>query len=204
MEHYFSAQPTVNSEPFSYECQVEGKTFVFQSDRGVFSGKNLDPGSRLLLETFIRERRQIGKTEGRLLDLGCGIGCLGIIAKRCFPALELTMVDVNERALHLAEQNAKANGAAAICQLSDGWSALEGQHYDFVLSNPPIRAGKSVVYAFFAGAYAQLNPGGELYIVIRKQQGAESAARELKRLFGENAVERLARDHGYHIYRAQR
>ena len=83
--------------------------------------------------------------------------------------------------------------------LSDGFSAVEGE-FDAVITNPPIRAGKKVVYGIFEGAAAHLADGGALYAVVRKQQGAPSALAFLKELFREAEV--IERSGGYWILRA--
>ena len=116
------------------------------TDRGVFSRTRLDYGSELLIETVIADQQ---KMKGRMIDLGCGYGPVGIIFKRTFPALEVTLCDINQRALTLARQNAKANQVAYLSILqSDGLAAIEGP-VDYILTNPPIRAGKAVVHTLF-------------------------------------------------------
>ena len=113
-----------------------------------------------------------------------------------FPELKMTMADVNERALALAAQNVAKNHMQAKAVLSDGFSAVEGE-FDAVMTNPPIRAGKAVIYRMFEDAKAHLAPGGALYLVIRKQQGAPSALKFLKELYANAEV--IARDGGYWI-----
>ncbi|MBQ8136006.1 MAG: class I SAM-dependent methyltransferase, partial [Clostridia bacterium] len=129
--------------------------------------------------------------------LGCGWGPIGITVAKRFPEAEVLMCDVNARAVALAEKNIAANGvqnAAAI--LSDGFANIEGM-FQTILTNPPIRAGKSVIYGFFKDAAAHLKPDGCLILVIRKQQGAESAERYLKTIY--ESVLRLDRKKGYWI-----
>ena len=110
------------------------------------------------------------------------------------------MTDVNLRALELARKNARANGVAAECLESDGLEALQGRTFDAVITNPPIRAGKQVIYRMFAGAAEALKPGGALYLVIRKQQGAESCLRYLATIFAR--VDKLDRSGGFWVIRA--
>ena len=108
------------------------------------------------------------------------------------------MADVNERALGLAVRNTAANGMHAEALLSDGFERVEGL-FDAVITNPPIRAGKAVIYKMFEDARAHLVPGGALYLVIRKQQGAPSALKFLKGLY--ESAEVVSRDGGYWVIR---
>ncbi len=199
MSQYFDREPEVQSARRQISYQVEAKHLSFTSDQGVFSKNHVDMGSDLLIRTAARDLRDRGIKRGRLLDLGCGIGVIGIALKRLITPFELTLVDVNQRALELSEENLVANQIRYARVLeSDGFLGLVGETFDVIVTNPPIRAGKAVVYRFFEGAREQLNPGGTLYVVIGKKQGAESAKRKLSDLF--DTVDLLAREKGFHIY----
>lgn len=196
MAHYFDENPQNEHKPKKIETRVNGIDFVFDTDSGVFSQTQLDYGSRLMLETVIEIE---GKASGRLLDLGCGYGAVGIVLKRVWPALNVVMCDINNRALKLARHNAKVNHTQFIDVLqSDGLSQVEGS-FDLILTNPPIRAGKTTVYRFFEEAWAALNQGGRLYVVIQKKQGAPSAQKKLQELAGDCEI--CARSSGYWILR---
>src|SRR5699024_4499998 len=137
---------------------------------------------------------------GSLLDLGCGYGPIGLFAAKFNPSLQVTMVDVNERAVALARENAILNELSHVDALvSDGFQRLGEQKYDCILTNPPIRAGKEVIYALFEQSAAKLNDEGALWIVIRKQQGAESAKKKLDDLFAQ--VEVKQKKKGYYVIR---
>jgi 16S rRNA (guanine1207-N2)-methyltransferase len=159
----------------------------------VFSRSGLDRGTEILLNALPEGIR------GRVLDMGCGYGALGLSIKAANPACELTMADINERAVALARENARANRLGAQMVISDGFSALRGKTYDLIALNPPIRAGKKVIYGMFPDAGASLADGGALYVVIRKKQGAPSARVYLETLFA--AVETVERSLGYHVLR---
>ncbi|MGN0763312.1 MAG: class I SAM-dependent methyltransferase, partial [Aristaeellaceae bacterium] len=135
-----------------------------------------------------------------VLDLGCGWGAIGVALARGNPEARITMADVNRRALSLAEENARRNGVTVRCVESDGMSALMDGRYHAVVTNPPIRAGKQVIYRMFADAARVLEPEGALYLVIRKQQGAESCMKYLKTLYG--SVEKLDKSAGFWVLRA--
>ena len=169
---------------------------TFQTDAGVFSKGEVDTGTRLLLEALPEEM------SGEILDLGCGWGVIGISIARKWPGTRVTLADVNTRALDLSRENAKRNRAEVTCVESDGMAALEGKAFDAVVTNPPIRAGKPVIYKMFADAAKSLNPGGALYLVIRKQQGAESCMKYLQTIYG--SVEKLDKSGGFWVIRATR
>ena len=137
---------------------------------------------------------------GSILDLGCGWGVIGISIARKWPETRVTMADVNTRALDLSRENAKLNRAEAECVESDGMAAVAGRTFDAVVTNPPIRAGKQVIYKMFADAAECLKPGGALYLVIRKQQGAESCMKYLQTLYG--SVEKLDKSGGFWVLKA--
>ena len=189
-KQYFDAAPDCESRPVVLTVPADGGTLTFETDAGVFSKGELDEGTKLLLENA-------GMLQGRVLDLGCGWGAIGITVAKRFPETEVWMCDVNERAVALARKNILQNQACnARAVLSDGFSAVEGS-FDTILTNPPIRAGKSVIYGFFRDAAQRLTPNGSLILVIRKQQGAESAERYLKTIY-ENVL-RLDRKKGFWI-----
>jgi len=202
MAHYFDKNPTAPSDPNALEARFHGIDFFFSSDSAVFSKKQIDFGTKLLLDTAILDLHTRCIKKGRLLDLGCGYGVIGITMKRVFPAMDVVMADINERAIALSQENAKSNHSPFVSIVSsDGWSNLEGS-FDVVMTNPPVRAGKQTVFAFYNGAFEHLCPGGFLYVVLRKQQGAPSSLTHLEELFGNCEI--LEKDAGYWIMRSQK
>ena len=189
-EHYYSENPGIAHDEREVIYQALGQRFACVTDAGVFSRDGLDMGTRILLEA-------LPELHGRILDLGCGWGPVGAALGKKYPDAQLVLTDVNSRATELAARNLAANGVtnATVVQ-GDGFEAVEGK-FDAIVLNPPIRAGKAVIYAMFAEAAAHLNAGGALYIVIRKQQGAESAQKYLETIYGD--VERIAREKGYWV-----
>ena len=189
-EHYYTSAPTSAHEERHFNHVFAGRVLRFATDAGVFSKQHIDPGSELLCSALP------GTLGGRVLDMGCGWGAMTIMTLAKCPSCEVVMADVNERALALAKENVAANGMRAEAVLSDGFSAVEGE-FNAVITNPPIRAGKAVIYRMFEDAKAHLVPGGVLYLVIRKQQGAPSALKFLKALYSRAEV--IERDGGYWI-----
>jgi len=189
-EYYYTSAPTSEHEERSFRAVFAGRVLAFDTDAGVFSKQHVDPGSELLCKSLP------DTISGRVLDMGCGWGAMTVMTLARFPKAEMTMADVNERALALAVSNVEKNHMQAAAILSDGFEKIEGE-FDAVITNPPIRAGKAVIYKMFEDAKAHLVPGGALYLVIRKQQGAPSALKFLKELYGKAEV--IERDGGYWI-----
>ena len=193
-DHYYTRNPASESRPVGCEYEYRGIRLSFQTDAGVFSKGEVDTGTDLLLKALPEEMG------GEILDLGCGWGVIGISVARKWPEAKVTMADINQRALALSRENAKINRAEVVCAESDGMAAFEGRQFDAVITNPPIRAGKQVIYKMFADAAKCLKPGGTLYLVIRKQQGAESCMKYLGTLFG--SVEKIDKSGGFWVIRA--
>ena len=191
-EHYYTNTPTSEHEERSFRAVFAGKVLAFDTDAGVFSKQHVDPGSELLCKSLPDD---LG---GDILDMGCGWGAMPVMTLARFPKVRITMAVVNERALSLAVSNVEKNHMQATAILSDGFEKIEGE-FDAVITNPPIRAGKAVIYKMFEEAKAHLREGGSLYLVIRKQQGAPSALKFLKALYRKAEV--IERDGGYWIIR---
>lgn len=195
-EHYFSKKPLSKSSPRQWNYQLRGKNYTFESDYGVFSKNEVDYGSRLLIEQFKEP-----EIAGDFLDLGCGYGPIGITLADCFNDRKVILTDINERAVVLAEQNAKHNKVENTeFVLSDLFGNIKNQSFAAVLTNPPIRAGKKTVHQMFEDSKYALLKHGQLWTVIQKKQGAYSAKEKCKELFGN--VEVITRDKGYFILRA--
>ena len=196
MSHYFVNDDKVVSKPRNVVYSINGVDLSLESDNSVFSKNELDKGSELLIETLLP--LNLGN---RLLDLGCGLGVIGLTLAYFHPGLNVCLSDVNTRALSLCNANAdtlKLSQRVTILQ-SDIYTKVEGK-YDSIVSKPPIRAGKKVTYEIYKGALEHLNNGGSLYIVIRKQQGALSVKSYLEELYGNVTV--LAREKGYYILKS--
>lgn len=192
-EFYYTANPTSAHNVRDVEIEVLGVRAVYSTDAGVFSKDGLDVGTRVLLEA-------LPVLHGRVLDLGCGWGPVGVTLAKKYPGLEVYMTDVNARAVELSSKNLARNAVRATVVQGDAFENVEGR-FDAIITNPPIRAGKATVYAMFSTARGHLSPDGELYIVIRKQQGAPSALKYLREIYSE--VEIIERDAGFWVLRAR-
>ena len=149
-----------------------------------FSKDKIDFGSRLFLENI-----DLFNISGKVLDVGCGYGTIGLVVSKLTDS-EVTMCDVNKRALHLAERNLKANNIDNVNIIeSDCYSNISGK-FDYILTNPPIRAGKKIVYEIVMNARNYLTEKGTLYIVVRKEQGAKTMIRDLEKYYEVSILEK--------------
>ena len=193
--HYYTNQPNSKSQEKHFSYVLKEFTFQFASDNGVFSKNTIDFGSQLLIESYEVPPHL---AQGKLLDVGCGYGPMGLSFAKAYPEMSVEMVDVNERAMDLAKRNAEANGIQNVTiHESNTYDNVHAKDYSVIISNPPIRAGKEVVHRILAEAYDHLIEEGQLVIVIQKKQGAPSAQKKMQEVFGN--VERIALDKGYWI-----
>lgn len=195
-EHYYTQKPQSKSKPQTWNHTFDGVQYTFTTDDGVFSKTRVDFGSRLLIEQFRKPAVQ-----GDILDLGCGYGPIGIMIANKYRDEHIVMTDINERAVMLAKQNVKQNQIInAEVILSDRFEQLSNRMFSAILTNPPIRAGKKIIYSMFKDSFQALKNKGELWIVIQQKQGAPSAKKKLQELFGNATL--IERKKGYHIFKA--
>ncbi|TMI75543.1 MAG: class I SAM-dependent methyltransferase [Bacillati bacterium ANGP1] len=193
--HYFSTRPEVGSRPKQIRARLRGREWTFLSDRGVFARGGVDAGTRLLAKTM-----RIAPAD-HILDIGCGYGPVGLVAAWLAPDGQAVLVDVNERAVMLAAQNARLNGLANVEVLQgDGCGPVAGRFFDAAVTNPPIRAGKATLRRLVREIWQHLRPGGRFYFVARTAQGARTLARDVTEVFG--GARELERESGYRVYEA--
>lgn len=193
MAHYFTNEENLKSEIEKVIVEINGIPFYFYTDNGVFSKGKLDFGTELLLKNFKYDNPN-NKT---LLDIGCGCGPIGIYASHL--GFTVDMSDVNKRAIHLSKMSLKEQGLNANVFESDAYKNITNK-YDYIVSNPPIRVGKEKLYEIVMNAKEHLKDGGSLWIVVRKQQGAESMVRDMKNAY--KTVEVIAKKKGFFIIKA--
>lgn len=193
--HYYSQSPDVKHNRHTHEVQLRGFSLRFVTDAGVFSKSGVDYGSQVLINALELE------SNARVLDVGCGYGPIGLTAAKLAVNGHVTMIDINERAVELSKENAELNGISNVSVLqSDVYESVKDKLFTTIITNPPIRAGKSVVHRIFEEGYELLEQGGSMWVVIQKKQGAPSAEAKLQALFGD--VEEVTKDKGYRIFRA--
>ena len=194
MGQYFTNEKLVSNIK-TINCVVRGQKFIFKTDNGVFSKDGLDFGSRLLLESIPLE--EVG---GKILDLGCGYGIIGIVLNKLL-GCSCDMVDVNLRALHLANMNCDLNNCSNTNIFESNCYSNVTDKYNSIITNPPIRAGKSIVYEMLFDASKYLEDNGKLFLVIRKQQGAKSLIRDLSNDYN---VDVINKEKGYFILKCSK
>ena len=190
MSYYFTNDDSLKSEVKKINVIINNLPFSFYTDNGVFSKKGLDFGTRTLLES-------LKNIKGNVLDIGCGYGPIGIYVAKIFKT-NVDMVDINKRSLDLSLKNAKLNEVKVNIFESDLYSNINKQ-YDFIITNPPIRVGKKILYQLLFEAKKHLNKNGELWLVINKDQGAKSV---LKDLTLEYKIKVVVKNKGFYIIRA--
>ena len=199
--HYYSRNPSSESRRDVIIYELNRSKLEFYTDSGVFSKRRVDFGTDLLI-------RSLPPLSGKILDLGCGYGVAGISAALLNPGADVWFIDVNERAIGLCRENYARLAAGLktgtdnrfLC--SDGFTEYGGSSFDAIMTNPPVRTGKTNVFRLYAEAYGRLRVGGAFFVVIQKKQGMESTRAELLRLYGNCAD--IARKSGYHVLQATR
>lgn len=192
MSQYFENDKSVKSSKKIINFNFNNKEYSIYTDNGVFSKNRMDYGTRTLLEAI-----DIDNLCGKVLDLGCGIGVVGIILGTINQKISIDMVDVNERAISLARQNILLNRVKANVFISNAYDKVTST-YDYIITNPPIRAGKDIVRKFLLDAKDYLNDMGILYFVMRKDHGVKSMVKELEKIYDVNIV---CKDKGFYVVR---
>lgn len=193
MAHYFTNDENLKSEIRKVSVVIHSIGYYFYTDNGVFSKNKLDAGTELLLNTFKYTYPQ----EKTFLDIGCGCGAIGIYASLL--GFTVDMSDVNKRAIHLSKMSIKEQNLNANVFLSDAYENID-KKYDYIVSNPPIRVGKKKLYEIIMYAKDHLKENGELWIVVRKKQGADSLVKDMKEVY--KSVEVVLKKKGYYIIKA--
>lgn len=194
-KQYFENNPKLPKNEHKITLSYKQYLIDLISDAGVFSKNEIDYGTYVLLKYL-----EVAPSVKTVLDVGCGYGPIGIAIAKTNPHVSVDMIDVNERAVELTKRNIiKNNLKNAQVFLSFAFQNVPNS-YNLIVTNPPIRAGKKVIYEIFEEAFHHLEDQGELWIVIRKAQGAESAFAKIQSIFGNALV--VKKDKGYHIIKA--
>ena len=191
MSHYYKYDPTLKDDIHNFEYTFKKNTLKFTSNSGVFSKERVDFGTNVLLNSLPPL-----ENASKVLNLGCGVGIIGICIKKAYENANVDMVDINERCIELSKLNASLNKIDANIYLSDMYEKVEGT-FDLIISNPPIRAGKQKVFEVIYGAKSHLENGGKVICVINKKQGADSLFKHMEEVFENAAV--INKEKGYMI-----
>ena len=192
-EHYFSADPSAPSARQQLRLHLPDLSLDLVSDRGVFSSDRVDPGTKLLLS----EAPVPGELTGDVLDLGCGYGAIAVTVARRALATTVWALDVNERALALAAENATVAGVGGRVRAVTAADVPADVRFTAIYSNPPIRIGKPALQELLTMWLARLTPDGVAWLVVQKHLGSDSLATWLRT--GGFAIERTSSRMGYRI-----
>ena len=195
MSHYFINDKNLEENRREISFRFFDLSFSLTTDDGVFSKDGLDYGSCLLLENVCRS-----DIAGEVLDLGCGYGPIGIVVKKIFSDTKVTMVDVNERAVELSRLNVSNCEMDNEVIVSDSFEMLENRCFNHIVLNPPIRAGKQIIYSMFEQSSVHLYANGVLWVVIRKNHGAKSAIAKMEAVFGNCEV--IDKEKGFYVLKS--
>ena len=198
MNHYFSEKPEIKSEKKRIKYTIQNKKFEFITDNGVFSKSKVDFGTDLMLNEFLKRNKSLRSEKIKILDIGCGYGVVSVILKSFYPEISITLSDVNERALELSEENLKKYGINDYHIIKSSAFEKITEKFDVILSNPPIRAGKDIIFKIYSEAYEHLNENGQFYCVIQTKHGAKSTQKKLMEIFGN--CDTVTIDGGYRIF----
>ena len=190
---YFDNNENLISKKREISVLLNDTKYTFISDNGVFSKGEVDYGSIALLKILLKQN-----FTGNILDIGCGYGTIGLILAKNFPKCNFLLSDVNIRACARARENKKSFGVKNVEIIESDIFQNIDKNFDYIVTNPPIRAGKKVIYSIFEQSYHHLNQNGSLFIVIRRSHGAESAQKFIHSVF-ENC-ELLKKDKGFYVY----
>lgn len=194
-EHYYTPKPTSRVVEYNFSQILRGHELKFTTASGLFSQKQIDTGSVLLIDKCIL------KPSWKILDLGCGYGPVGIALKKAEPTISVTFTDVNTRAVEYVKKNLIQNGVEidATVELvsGDGYGSVTGL-FDAIYLNPPQSAGKELCLQLISQARDFLKPNGNLQIVARKNKGGATLAEHMRSVFGN--VDDVAKQSGFWIY----
>ena len=192
---YFENNNNLKSELRKINYNYKDYNFSFYSDLGVFSKDKIDEGSKLLAETYFLN----GNKNISVLDVGCGIGFLGITIAKIMNC-NVDMIDINDRALHLSKMNNKENKTDCNIFKSNIYSSIN-KKYDCIITNPPIRAGKKVYLTIINDSFNHLNENGELWFVMRTNHGVKTVIKNLKEKY---QVDVLNKSLGFYVVRVEK
>ncbi len=192
MSHYFIEDNSLKHNVVSKDVFIKTNKLSFFTDNGVFSKKGLDFGTRSLLESLPDD------IHGDVLDFGCGYGPIGIYLKKVYNC-NVDMLDINERSINLAVKNAELNKVDVNIFKSDIYENVT-KKYDYIITNPPIRVGKKILYKILFEAREHMKENGTMYLVINKDQGAKSVMKDLEDSYKVSLVEK---NKGFYIIKAE-
>ena len=196
MSHYYTNDDKLNHQEIRFSYTFKNNIINFLSDLGVFSKNRVDFGTNVLLNSLEEFNDE------RILDMGCGVGIIGLSIAKAYPKTKVDLIDINQRAVSLANTNALANSINnANIYESDLFKNVNDQ-YDLIITNPPIRAGKTVIYRIVSEGINYLHLNGKLILVINKKHGALSMEKQMISIFGN--CKTINKKNGFYIFESSK
>lgn len=191
MEHYYFEQQKSLLKLKKIKQRIKGIEFDFYTASGVFSKERIDKGTLVLAENMVIDKNS------KVLDIGCGIGVLGVIAAKFFNA-NVIMSDINRRAVMIAKKNIELNNVKAEIYQGNLYEKIKHKDFDVILSNPPQTAGKELCFKLIEKSKEHLKDGGSLQLVARHNKGGKTLSKKMEEVFGNVKV--IAKKKGYWVY----
>lgn len=198
MTHYYSERPTTSGKTTIIRTFQLGNPLIFKSQSGIFSWREVDTGSEVLVDNVILPKK------GDILDFGCGYGFIGIALAKAHPNLQFILTDINKLAVKLTKENCKHNEVQTNTQVHQGdlFEPISNKYFDVIITNPPLMAGKKILKKIVKQSKSHLKENGSFQLVVPKKKGLISIQKMLDEEF--ESHEELKRDSGYWVLRAEK
>ncbi len=197
--HYYSQKPASSGKTTTIQTNQLGNRLSFKSQSGVFGWMKVDKGSDLLLNNA-----EIPTKKGLILDLGCGYGLIGITLAKAYTNTNFVLVDINELAIKLTKENCKTNGVEDNTEVRQGniYEPLKDLKFNVILTNPPLMAGKKILWEFVSKSKDHLENNGSIQLVVPKKKGLKSMQKMLESVYDEYEV--IAKGSGFWVLKANK
>lgn len=196
MSHYYTNDDNLEHREIRFSYTFRAKEMEFLSDLGVFSKNRVDFATNILLNSLDEYSNE------RVLDLGCGVGVIGLSIAKAYPKVKVDLTDVNNRALGLANTNILANGLNNANAFHSSLYEEINELYDVIITNPPIRAGKEVVYKIVSEGLDHLKTNGKIILVIHKKHGSLSMQKHMNDVFGNCEI--ITKKNGFYVFESSK
>ncbi|HLC50410.1 MAG TPA: methyltransferase [Candidatus Nanoarchaeia archaeon] len=192
-EHYYSEEQKSSGDTKKISQRINGQHFEFYTSKGVFSKEHVDKGTLALAESMVI------LPDSKVLDMGCGIGILGIAAAKLFDA-SVFMSDINKRAVTLAKKNLGLNKVKGTILQGNLFEKVTDDDFDVILSNPPQHAGKEICFKLIEESVKYLKKNGSFQLVARHNKGGKTLSMKMEEVYGNSEI--IAKRHGFTVYRS--
>ncbi len=191
MSQYFENNTNLKNNPKKIDVFFKNKKYTFSTNNGLFSKKKIDYGSNLLLTNFLKEKK-----DGKILDLGCGYGAIGIIIAKTLPSSNVDMIDITDLAIKISKENIGLNNLSNIKVFKSNIYENIKDKYNYIITNPPIRAGKEIILNFLLNSKDYLKDNGELWFVMRKNHGVKTIIKCMENKYD---IQVIDKSNGFYI-----